>query len=117
MSRLAVMITQLRLFPHELELPFSTTLRETGNYHGGHGFTACHFFLPEEFREAFEDKGMKIVAMAGLEGLGSHQPQQVNRLARNQKRWKRWLETHHRTCTHPSVVGLSEHMLIVAKKP
>ena len=94
MSRLAVMITQLRLFPHELELPFGT-----------------------KFREVCENKGMKIVAMAGREGLGAHQPQQVNRLARNQRRWRRWLETHPRTCTHPSVVGLSEHMLIVAKKP
>ncbi len=27
-----------------------------------------------------------------------------------------WLETHFRTCTHPAVVGMSEHMLIVCRK-
>jgi hypothetical protein len=26
------------------------------------------------------------------------------------------METHYRTCTHPAVVGMSEHMLLIGKK-
>ena len=33
------------------------------------------------------------------------------------KRAKIWLETHFQTCTHPAVVGMSEHMLIICQKP
>jgi len=54
--------------------------------------------------------------MVGLQGIGSVHKEEVNKLARNKRRWRVWLETHYKTCTHPSVVGLSEHMLIVCKK-
>ena len=80
------------------------------------GFTACHFFLPEELREAFTNKGVSILEMAGLEGLGSNHRRKVNILAKVPVRWKIWQETHLQTCTHPVVVGASEHMLIVCRK-
>ena len=54
--------------------------------------------------------------MAGLEGISSHHPRKLNQLAKNEKRFAIWLETHYQTCTHPSVVGLSEHILIVCRK-
>jgi SAM-dependent methyltransferase len=116
MSRLSVLVTELTLFPEEFELPFYKPMRNTGDYAGVYGFTACHFFLPEELRQAFLSKGVEVLEMVGLEGLGSHHPRKVNELARNPKRWKTWLETHYQTCTHPAVVGISEHMLIVCRK-
>ena len=51
--------------------------------------------------------------MAGVEGISSNHVKAFNRLAKHPKRLKVWLETHYRTCEHPSVVGVSEHMLIV----
>jgi hypothetical protein len=54
--------------------------------------------------------------MMGLEGIGSGHSEAINRLAKNRRRWKVWLETQYKTCTHPSVVGLSEHMLAVCRK-
>ncbi len=54
--------------------------------------------------------------MAGLEGLGSNHKRKINELAKDEKRWQDWLTTHYQTCSHPSVVGLSEHMLIVVRK-
>ena len=80
------------------------------------GFTACHFFLPEELRTAFELPYVEILEMAGLEGISTHHSRHLNLLAKNPERWKIWLETHLQTCTHPSVVGISEHMLIVCRK-
>jgi ubiquinone/menaquinone biosynthesis C-methylase UbiE len=116
MSRLSLLVIELRLFQNEIELPFFSVLRDSGDYAGGSGFTACHFFLPEELRQDFSAPGLKLLEMAGLEGISSHQVKKLNKLFKNEKRWWIWLETHFQTCTHPSVVGLSEHMLIVTQK-
>ena len=115
-GRLAVLVRDLQLSPEEIGLPHFKKYRDTGTYAGQYGFTACHFFLPEELQKSFAKKNVKILNMVGLEGIGSNFPEKINALARNKKRWKGWLETHYKTCTHPVVVGISEHMLIVCKK-
>jgi len=116
MGRWSLLVVELMLFQNEIEMPIFKQIRDTGDYEGGFGFTACHFFLPEELQEAFSKKGVTILEMAGLEGISSHHAREVNQIAKDEKRWKIWLETHFRTCTHPSVVGMSEHMLIVSRK-
>ncbi len=116
MGRLSLLVVELTLFQHEIEMPHFKQIRDHGDYKGDYGFTACHFFLPEELRDAFSDKGVSIVEMVGLEGISSHHDKKLNQIASDKKRWKNWLETHYRTCTHPSVVGMSEHMLIVCRK-
>jgi 2-polyprenyl-3-methyl-5-hydroxy-6-metoxy-1,4-benzoquinol methylase len=116
MSRLSVLVVELTLFPEEVELPHYQKLLKTGDYLGQYGFTACHFFLPEEFRTAFDDKGVEVLEMVGLEGISSSHRRELNRIAKNGRQWKIWQATHLKTCTHPAVVGTSEHMLIVARK-
>lgn len=117
MSRLSLMVVELTLFPHEIEQPLFKKIRDTGTYLGGYGFTACHFYLPEEFRAAFEAHGVDVLTMAGVEGISSNHVKAFNRLAKHPRRLKTWLETHYRTCEHPSVVGVSEHMLIACRRP
>lgn len=116
MGRLSVLALELMHFPQEIDMPLHAQIRETGSYFGGHGFTACHFFLPEELAALFEGKNATVETLVGLEGLGSRVDKAVNRTARHPERWQRWLETHYRTCTHPAVVGTSEHMLIIARR-
>jgi SAM-dependent methyltransferase len=117
MGRLSVLVIELILAPFEIEMAHFGHMRDTGDYFGGAGFTCCHFFLPEELHGAFEDKGVHILEMAGLEGISSHHSKKLNSLAKEGGvRWERWLETHYLTCTHPSIVGISEHMLIVSRK-
>lgn len=116
MSRLSLITLELIEFPQELELPFFQKVRDSGDYPGGYGFTACHFFLPEEFRQSFEGHRVEILELVGLEGLGTHHVRQVNALSKNIQRWKVWWQTHLKTCTHPSVIGISEHMLAVCRK-
>jgi SAM-dependent methyltransferase len=115
-GRLTLLVVELMLFQNEIEMAIHKQIRDTGDYEGDYGFTACHFFLPEELREAFNGKGVEIVEMVGLEGISSHHAAKVNQLAKDEKRWKSWMETHYQTCTHPAVVGMSEHMLIVSRK-
>lgn len=116
MGRLAVLVVILYEDQYEIGFPHFNILRDTGDYFGGHGFTACHFFLPEELREVFDRQDIGVLEMVGLEGISSHHHKYLNRLANDEIRWKNWLETHYKTCTHPSVVGMSEHMLIVCRK-
>ena len=116
MSRLSVLVVELTMFPEEVTMPHYQKLLNTGDYLGQYGFTACHFFLPEELRAAFDGIGVEVVEMAGLEGISSHHRRELNRIARDEQQWSIWRKTHFKTCTHPSVVGVSEHMLLIAKK-
>jgi ubiquinone/menaquinone biosynthesis C-methylase UbiE len=91
-------------------------LLETGDHTGKYMFTAFHGFLPEELKDVLSRPGVEILEMVGLEGLGAHHEDEVNKLARDKRLWNLWLEAHYRTCTHPSVVGMSEHALLVGRK-
>ena len=115
-SRLAVLIFELQLGQHELEMPHFQPLRDTGDYFGGSGFTACHFFLPEEFQEALSRQPVELLTMVGLEGISTHHRKELKQVAKNPARWKVWLETHYATCAHPAAVGMSEHLLGVCRK-
>ncbi len=115
MSRLALLALELD-FQHEIGMPHFVMIRDTGDYDGSSGFTACHFFLPEELRAAFEQEPVEVLELAGLEGLGANHYRAVNRLAKDSALWSIWMDTHFRTCTHPAVAGMSDHMLLVARK-
>lgn len=118
-GKLAVLVSELIHFPEEIEVEkVFQKIRDTGDYHGGYGFTACHFYLPEELKELFgRRRRIKILEMVGLEGLSSGHRKETNRLFKKYpKAWKIWWKTHLKTCTHPSIVGISEHFLIICKK-
>jgi SAM-dependent methyltransferase len=91
-------------------------MRDRGDYLGGYGFTACHCFLSEELRDLFEELGADVIEMVGLEGLSSYHRRETNRLFKNKRAWRIWVETHLKTCTRPSVVDMSDHLMIVCRK-
>ena len=117
-GRLAVLVCELINFPEEIEIEeVFCRIRDTGDYYGELGFAPCHFYLPEELRRALEERGAEVLEMAGLEGLASHHRRETNRLSRRYpEAWRIWWETHLKTCTHPSAVGISEHFLAVCRK-
>jgi len=115
-SRIGLLRSYLVRFPDEMQ--YARTQLEVGDYIPGlqgKGFTASHWFLPEELRELFEERGVKVLEMAGLEGLSSHHRKETNRLYKDQEKWKLWTEILLKTCAHPSVVGSTEHFLLVGK--
>jgi SAM-dependent methyltransferase len=116
-GRFAVLVTELVRLPKEIELEIFPRIRDTGDYFGGYGFAPCHFYMPEELRESFKKKRIKVLEMVGLEGLASGHQRETNRLARKQPRaWREWWETHLKTCTDPTSIGISEHFMIVCRK-
>jgi len=116
-SRLGLLETILTAFPHEM--CYAKHHWEVGDYIPGlqgEGFTAAHWFLPEELRGLFEKQNVEVLEMAGLEGLSSHHVKETNKLYKDQERWRMWIEIILETCTHPSVIGNTEHFLLVARK-
>lgn len=116
-GRIGLMVSELMLFPDEIQIDkLFKKIRDTGDYPGG-DFAPCHFFLPDELRISLTKHKLKVLDMVGLEGLSSGHRKETNRLYHAYpKAWKRWWETHLLTCTHPTAVGISEHILAVARK-
>jgi SAM-dependent methyltransferase len=116
-SRIGLLRTIFLRFPHEMK--YAKHHWKTGDYVPGlygEGFTAAHWFLPEELCSLFERCGVEVLELAGLEGLSSHHEKETNRLYRDQEKWKVWMEISVETCTHPSTVGSAEHFLLVGRK-
>jgi len=85
-SARGVLRTILVNFPQKMK--YGKHQLEIGDYIPGvqgEGFTAAHWFLPEELRELFEQRGVDVLEMAGLEGLSSHQEKETNRLYKDQE--------------------------------
>jgi ubiquinone/menaquinone biosynthesis C-methylase UbiE len=117
-SRIGLLKTLLIRFQQEMQ--YAKHHWEIGDYipgMQGKGFTAAHWFLPEELCDLFEKQNVKILEMAGLEGLSSHHIKETNKLYKDQEKWKIWVEILLKTCTHPSVVGGAEHFLLICRKP
>jgi len=116
-GRLATIVTELIDFPEEIETEIFANLASTGDYDGSAGFAPCHFFLPDELRDAFKNKHVSILRMVGLEGLASGHRRELNSLFKNRpKAYRIWIDTHLQNCTCPTSVGISEHFMIICRK-
>jgi len=116
-GRLAVCMNSINyLWPEMLKAPDvyrRFTIR--GDYFGGYGFAPCHFYSPEELKKEFENK-TKVLEMVGLEGIFSTHQKRYNRVYKLKKYNKILWEMHLKTCTEPSIVGISEHFMIICRK-
>jgi ubiquinone/menaquinone biosynthesis C-methylase UbiE len=117
-GRLAVLLIGLVRAPEELKINgLYQHIYNTGDYEGDYGFTACHFYLPEELEASLNQRKVKILKAVGLEGLATMHRREINKLYRhNSELWKKWWDLHLLTCTHPTAVGISEHFMIICKK-
>ena len=116
-GRLAVCMNSINyLWPEMLEAPdVYRKFTIKGDYLGECGFAPTHFYSPEELKKEFENK-TKVLEMVGLEGIFSTHQRRYNRVYKLKKYNKILWETHLKTCTEPSIVGISEHFMIICKK-
>ena len=117
-GRTAVIVTILIESVEELEIPdFISRFYDDGDYDGSHGFTACHFYTPNELEDSMRRRDAEVLELVGLEGLASGHFKETNRLYRKHpEAWKNWWKLHLETCSDPVVVGMSEHFMIVCRK-
>lgn len=116
-GRLAVCMNSINyLWPEMLEAPnIYRKFTIKGDYLGGYGFAPAHFYSPEKLKKEFENK-TKILKMVGLEGIFSTHQKRYNRVYKLKKYNKILWEMHLKTCTEPSIVGISEHFMIICRK-
>ncbi len=104
-------------WPQEIEMTkeFRRFIK-TGDDYLWRGKYYAHYFTIEEIEKVFSRRDFKLIKLVGLEGLATPHQKAINKLAKNKKAWKNWLEMHYKLCTHPVVVGISAHILIIGKK-
>jgi len=80
------------------------------------GFTDAYFFLPNEIKELFENKGVQTLTLASCEGLSSDLEEATNMLYKDREKWRQWLKILLQTCTDPYIIGLGSHLVYVGRK-
>lgn len=93
-------------------------LAESGIATIGRGKAPTYFFCPDELRNDLAQAGLDVERLYGCEGIGAHLDE-ANLLAvmADKKRWPQWRRALLATCDHPGIVGVSNHILAVARKP
>lgn len=119
MGKFGVLMNSLRFWPEEVKMKrhFERFSQRGDDYmwHGGKGY--CHFFTKDELEKLFYKKNIKIIEEIGLEGLATTSRDITKKLFKNQPKIKRnWMKMHYKTCTHPTVIDLSAHIMIIVKK-
>ncbi|MBN2391635.1 MAG: methyltransferase domain-containing protein [Anaerolineae bacterium] len=82
------------------------------------GSQVWYNFAPDELQNLVLDAGLQIVDCVGCQGLANHLPiDHLERLETDPERWVVWKALLLETCNEPSIVGISNHLLVVARKP
>lgn len=97
---------------------FFPALPTTGQTGIGPERAPAYFFEPEEFQVALEAAGFEIQQVYGCSGLGAHLDEQhLQDLMADPVRWSQWQTLLLATVGHPSIVGVSNLLLAVARVP
>lgn len=116
-GRFGLLKTILKEIPEEMK--YCKHHLEVGDYIPGvqgKGFTAAHWFTPEELQGLFEKQNVETLDLAALEGLSSHLEEATNRLYEDKEKWNMWVDILIKTCNQPSIVGTAEHILYIGRK-
>lgn len=74
-------------------------------------------FWPEEFVGEITAAGFVVEALYGCQGIGAHLPEtHLLALMADQERWPLWQRALLETCARPDIVGVSNHLLVVARQ-
>jgi S-adenosylmethionine-dependent methyltransferase len=78
------------------------------------GFVA-YFARPDELAPLCRSVGLDVVTVLGVEGVTSGHGDRVNALTG--EAWEYWVDVNYQIAQEPSMLGASEHMLVVASRP
>jgi S-adenosylmethionine-dependent methyltransferase len=81
------------------------------------GYDAWYTFAPGELGTLAEDAGLDVVDQVGCEGLAAYLPMKnLEAMEAHPTRWPVWRDILLKTCNEPSIVGVSNHLLVIARK-
>lgn len=100
-----------------LEDPWVSKILDEGRIfsHEVPGFwTDAYFHSPSEMEQLLTQRGIGKIANIATDGVGQYLRDMVN--AFSEEEFKQWVAYHLRTCSEPSILGMSNHGLFVGRK-
>ncbi|HEX2185228.1 MAG TPA: methyltransferase domain-containing protein [Chloroflexota bacterium] len=104
-------------WPHTWEEGFPAGLASfAATGYSDAGDWPSYAFMPEELVALIEGAGLEPLVLYGAQGIAAHLPSEgLAALMADPQRWPIWRELLLATCDHPTVVGVSTHLLAVAR--
>jgi S-adenosylmethionine-dependent methyltransferase len=81
------------------------------------GSQVWYTFAPRELEGLARAAGLRVLDRVGCEGLACYLPMEhLAYIESHAERWARWKQILLDTCNEPTVIGISNHLLVVARK-
>jgi SAM-dependent methyltransferase len=81
------------------------------------GYPVWYAFAPGELESLAEEAGLRVLDRVGCEGLAAYLPMDhLQQVEDDPVRGPVWREILLETCNEPSIVGISNHLLVVTQK-
>ncbi len=81
------------------------------------GTQVWYTFAPGEMEGLAQGAGLKVIERIGCEGLANHLPiENLEKIEANPECWPVWKEILLETCNEPSIIGISNHLMVIARK-
>ncbi|MGC9520318.1 MAG: class I SAM-dependent methyltransferase [Anaerolineae bacterium] len=82
------------------------------------GSQLWYLFAPGELEGLVREAALDVIEVVGCESLATHLPMaHLEALEQDPRRWPVWRDIILESCSEPSIVGISNHLLVVAHKP
>lgn len=92
----------------------------TDNFHSRgimDGSQVWYNFAPGELEKLAESYGLQVIDRVGCEGLANHLPaENLEQIEANERYWPVWKEILLETCNEPSIIGISNHLMVTLCK-
>ena len=104
----------LKQHPEFFEQISTTDFRSKGIMDGSQ---VWYNFAPGELDELAESHGLQVIDRVGCEGPANHLPvENLEQIEADERYWPVWREILLKTCNEPSIIGISNHLLVIACK-
>jgi len=81
------------------------------------GSQVWYTFAPGELEKLAEIHGLQVIDRVGCEGLANHLPaENLEQIEADERNWPVWKEILLETCNEPYIIGVSNHLLVIACK-
>ncbi|MNM03337.1 Demethylrebeccamycin-D-glucose O-methyltransferase [compost metagenome] len=77
-------------------------------------WTDAYFHTPQEIEDLMDGHGIVKLEHAGTDGIGVMLEERIDEL--DDKEFELWMAYHLRTCSEPSILGISNHGLYIGRK-
>ncbi|MBI4114526.1 MAG: class I SAM-dependent methyltransferase [Candidatus Niyogibacteria bacterium] len=114
MSRYGVLPRVIKFVPQDASV-LPKYFRDGNHPHPESGvFTYTHFFTIDELHNLIKKNNLSIIKTVAIEGIASNLKNEVNKMPK--KLYRKWLAVFAKLSNESSIVGISEHFMVISKK-